>query len=282
MFKNFSDYSNTIATQNEDACFSCEKFLFVLDGATGLFSGNFTEFKSDSQWLSHTVKSYLVENLADTNKTLREIVSVATLSAKEDFSTFKTDVNIKEYPSSSCSIVRINGNFLEYISMGDSPILIQQTNGEILEIYEESLRNLDEIAINEAIKIAKIKGISVKDARPHIAKTLEKHRMLLNQTQGYHAISLDENAAFSAKVGRIPLSEIQAVAILSDGFAQHYNLLNLSKSTKDFFELLNHESLENIFAEIIKCQKSDEDCNKFPRFKISDDASIALGYVKKH
>lgn len=279
MFKNFSDYSNTIATQNEDACFSCEKFLFVLDGATGLFASHFTDFKSDSQWLSHTVKSYLVENLEDTNKDLSEIVAAAARYAKEAFSTFKTDVTITEYPSSSCSIVRIKGEFLEYISMGDSPILILQTDGEILEIYEEALRNLDEIAIDEAIQIAKTKGISVMEARPHIAKTLEKHRMLLNQTNGYHAISLDEKAAFSAQMGRIPLSEIQAVAILSDGFAQHYNVLNLSKNTKDFFELLNCESLKNLFEEIIKCQKADGDCCKFPRFKISDDASIALGYI---
>lgn len=277
MFKNFTHYTNTIATHNEDACYSCEQFLFVIDGATGLFGGNFTDYESDSQWLSHTLKAYLIENLTDLSECLPEIVAQGALNAKKMFENYKKIESLDEYPSSSCSIVRINDDVLEYLTMADSPILIEKKDGEVLEIYENRLRELDATAIKKAVEIAKEKGISVKQARTNISEILQENRRLLNKSNGYHAISIDENAAFDAITGKIPLKEVKSVAILSDGFSQHYDVLQISKSPKEFLDFLSKKMPEQIFSDIIEKQKRDAECNEYPRFKISDDASIAVG-----
>lgn len=281
MFLENFNYSNTIADRNEDATHSDSQYLFVLDGATGLFGQTVTPCQSDAQWLSHNFKAYLTTHLSLMDKSLADIVSVGIKNVKSDFEVYKKVEKSEDYPSCSCSIVRINGDFLEYLSMADSPILVQKIDGTVTVIAEERLQVLDKISLCQAVEISKTDNISVKDAIPKIAETLKKHRNLLNSKDGYHAISIDSNAPYGAVLGSLPLAEIHAVAICSDGFSQHFDTLNISKNAEDFFNILLSKPAEEIFLDIVHKQKSDPTFDKYPRFKLSDDASVALGILAK-
>ena len=59
------DFTKPGATHNEDAIYTCEKFAFVIDGATGLLKENISNMQSDAQWFSNSLKAYLIENLTD-------------------------------------------------------------------------------------------------------------------------------------------------------------------------------------------------------------------------
>lgn len=268
-------YINTLAKNNEDAIIENSDFIGILDGATGLFGKNITDFETDAKWLSNNLRDYLMLNLSNKKLSLSQIVSNGIIQMKENFKSFSTDFN--DFPSCSCAIIRKNEENFEYLVMADSPILIKYKSGSFEEIVEEKLKELDEIALNQAISIAKEKNISVIDARPYITEILQKHRKLLNTKNGYHAISTDENAPFDAIIGTIPCDKVEKIMVMSDGFSQYYDTLFIANSFEEFDK--KTDDLEKMYHQIIFSQKEDENCNKYPRLKLSDDASIVVATI---
>ena len=62
--KYFSFLDTLNPNYNEDECYVCENFGFVLDGATGLSGENYTNEKTDALWLVKQAKEFLdsIEN----------------------------------------------------------------------------------------------------------------------------------------------------------------------------------------------------------------------------
>ncbi len=278
-FNNIIAYTNTLAPFNEDSCYATENFMFVVDGATGLYKTNYTPFTSDAVWLSQYISNYLKEELSNIDKSLGEIVSDAVKSSVNAFESYYSEQKEVGYPSATGSIVRINENKLEYLVIGDSPILIEDKNGTVTELFEPQLRKLDKSVIADMVEHAGTKGLHINESIEFVREKLRHNRGLANTPEGYHSISKDISVGEKALTGEFLIKDIKTVAILSDGFAQHFELLKCSENATDFMSQLKSKSINELYSEITASQNSDPHFNQYPRIKHSDDASIVVGQL---
>lgn len=258
---------------NEDTVFACEKFAFILDGATGLLKENITDKPSDAQWFVEKTKEYLIAHLGDTSKSIVEIMKETLQYVNDQYLAFDGAINIISRPSAGVCLVRINEGKLEYFILGDCTLTIKNINGKVNHLCIDDLPKLDNQNIEKMVKVAKEKHINVIDARQFINDSLLKTRLSQNTPQGYYIFSNEPSACDHALVGTIPLKEISQVYGVSDGFAQIFDLFELCTKA-EMFELLKKYSPEELYKKLYILQENDISCNNYPRFKIRDDASL--------
>lgn len=259
---------------NEDAIFACENFAFVLDGATGLLKENIFPIESDASWFTSEFKEFLANNLGCLEKTIFQIVSEGIEVVNKKYNSFEGANNVKSRPSSGLALFRINGENIEYFTLGDCSLIIRNDKNEINHLILNDLPRLDKINIEKMAQIAKEKNINVIDAREFINDDLVKTRLSQNTDNGYWILSDDKNAVNHGLYGTVPISEVKQIVGLSDGFSQIYDTFEIYTINNFMEKLYNGEKIEDLYKILFDAQNKDEFCNNFPRFKLRDDSSI--------
>ncbi|MGL5380696.1 hypothetical protein [Clostridium sp.] len=271
-----SDRGNKV---NEDIFNITEKAAWVLDGATGLTGSNISGFKSDASWYVDKWNEYLKKNIND-NKSLKEIIRFGISIIKEEYRAFSGFDSLQdvEYPCAAISLIRlVDENKIEYFVLGDCTLLFKNDIEE-LEIYDRKLEQLEEKIIDKIICEKNKNSISLLDAKKLCLEDIKNTRLLKNKVNGYWILELDEEAVNYALTGTVDISKDLSVCIMSDGFSQYYDTLNISKNSKEFMELLKEKPIEELLEELRRVQENDGECNKYPRLKKGDDSTIV--YLK--
>ncbi len=157
--------------------------------------------------------------------------------------------------------------------LGDCTITIKDKSNNIYHIWIADLPALDDKNLVKMARLAKEKNINVIDARPFISDDLLATRLAQNTSEGYYILSNDPTACDKALVGTFPLSNIQAIYGVTDGFAQIFEVFKLYSKESLFDELKNRE-IEDLYDELYDAQEADKYCNRYPRFKPRDDSFI--------
>ena len=124
------------------------------------------------------------------------------------------------------------------------------------------------------ISISKEKNINVCDAFKYIINDLKEKRLLKNTPNGYYVLDIDKEAIRHAKYICVPKNSIDMIILLSDGFSSYYECLKLEDNYQTFF-LKNYDTdADTLYKQLRRREKEDIYLNKYPRYKISDDASI--------
>jgi len=267
------DFTKPGATHNEDAIYTCEKFAFVIDGATGLLKENISDMASDAQWFSQTLKKYLIENLTNCSLSIKDIIKNAILEINKKYDHFKGADKITSKPSASIALFRINKDILEYFILGDCSLIIRYKTNNLKHLKLDDLSKLDKANIKKMKKIATQKSINVIEARSLINDSLVKTRLSQNTEGSYWIISDNLEAVNHSLCGNIPIKNISQIVGLSDGFSQIFDKFKFY-TKKELLQLLNTSSIEDIYKTLWRLQEEDKFCNNYPRFKIRDDASI--------
>lgn len=178
-----------------------------------------------------------------------------------------------DIPSACIAIVKENKDNYEFFVLGDCSIIYGNRENQTL-ITNDDIRKLDNDKIEKMISIAKEKNINVCDAYKIIIPDLKKQRLLKNKPNGYYILDIDESAVEHGKYTVISKKDIDMIIIMSDGFSTYYEHLNLEKNYKTFF-LKNYDmDVDTLYKQLREREISDKYLNKYPRYKISDDASI--------
>lgn len=268
-------FTKAARSNNEDFGYVCEDFGFIVDGATGVSNIIVTNEISDAKWFSHKIGEYLKEALKDTEKTLSDIVKEAIVYVDSEFSKFYRVSMAETKPSSTIAIFRKNNGLLEYLVLGDSPLLVKYKDGQIREfIANEQLIVLERENINKLVEIANQREINVIEARPFVNEALLVQRQKMNKENGYYIIADDVKAVDHALCGTIRLDVIQSVMGMSDGFSQLYDVFGLYNKKQLFKEIENRKTFEELYRELYRAQENDKYCNEHPRFKVRDDVSV--------
>ena len=71
------------------------------------------------------------------------------------------------------------------------------------------------------------------------------------------------------------MKDIKQIIGLTDGFSQLYEVFKVF-TYEELVNLINNKkiSLDNLYDTLFTLQENDSNCNRYPRFKIRDDASI--------
>ena len=180
---------------NEDAAVCGDGWAVVLDGATapeGVESGCI----HDVSWLVNHLSAAIVRRMILGSRSLRVLLAGSieeVCKAHGD----SCDLANPDSPSSTVSIVRARGGELEYLVLGDSPVVV---------------RNRDDVREIADDRIAHLPG-----GRPY---SLELVRSLRNQPGGFWVASTDPDAAYQAVAGSMPFAAGSEAGLFTDGVSR--------------------------------------------------------------
>lgn len=261
---------------NEDRCYSCEKYAFVIDGATSLFNQKFSSLGSDAEWYAEWWYQYLKKSLDNYELTIPEILQNGIDLVVKEFKTLAGDEDVKDFPSSTISIVRRLANKkLEIYVLGDSPIILQAKTG-ISILVAETLNNVND-DLNKLIlkNLADSNHMTLKEVRKNFPDCLKERRSMKNSFGGHYILADDKNAILHGVYRFIEEDLIKKVLIVSDGYSQIFDTFEQYSINELADKINNQEDAEDIYSELYDLQENDLDCDKFIRFKVRDDATIA-------
>lgn len=256
---------------NEDFIDYGDNYAIVLDGATGLTKNIISE-TSDANWYVKTFALYLKNYIYKNN--VKDAVKKALKDITKDINKYSDHINSNlDIPAACIALIKENKNNFELFVLGDCSIIYGNRQNQTL-ITNEDIRKLDKEKIEKMILIAKEKSINVSDAYQLIIPELKNQRLLKNRTNGYYVLDIDQKAISHANYKVIPKEDIEMIILLSDGFSTYYECLELEKDYKSFFLKNYHTDVNQLYKQLRKREQEDHLLNNYPRFKISDDASI--------
>ena len=261
---------------NEDRVYSCEEYAFVLDGASSLVKDQYSNLNTDAEWCSNWWYEYLKGELKDNTKTIPDILKRGVELSTIEFKNLSRGVELEDFPCTTVSIVRRKGGYLEMYALADSPILIKAKSGLHLT-FEDTLNTVNEGFNTIRIKhFADQENLTMKESRVKHGEVLYKNISIKNKFGGYYVLADSVEAIYHGVYNSIEEELIEKVVILSDGYSQVYDTVKIMSSEELVDAVESVEDLENIYHKLYDLQEEDYDCDKYIRFKIRDDASIAV------
>lgn len=179
---------------NEDYVAAGPDWAIVLDGATapaGVDSG----CAHDVRWFVRRLAGALSAHLAaDADGPLPGVLAEAIRRACAAHAG-TCDLSNPDSPSSTVAMVRRRGDRIECLTLADSPIAVRHRDGSISVVEDD--------------RIARLPG-----GRPYTYELVRAHR---NRPGGFWVAGIDPAAAYEAVTASFPASEVDAVAMLTDG-----------------------------------------------------------------
>lgn len=267
----------SIAKVNEDAFGYCEDCAWVLDGATGLNGKRLVagENGSDAQWYAYAFSEFLRENLPGSQAPLTEILSLGVKTVWAEFARLAgCEVKREDVPCAVGTVIRLRDGYLEYACVGDCCLLVREQNGKVTELLDDTLCALDKESVEIGLQIAREEGLPLNRCRDKMTPRLLHVRLTMNTTEGYISLADNAESVLRAKTGRISMNQIRDICMVSDGFSEYYNMFRIADSLEEFMDHAAQKEPQELFDRLLQAQKADEALETYPRFKMSDDATI--------
>ncbi len=282
MLKNIKCDSLTIAGVNEDAFGSASDCAWVLDGSTGLSGHHFIpEAGTDAQWYANAFSDYLARTLPGSELPLRQVFQQGVAEVWDSFHRRAGEITERyDIPCCLCAALRLRGGNLEYILIGDCTLLVRFRDGHTAALHDEALSRLDANTLRLACEISQKKGLPLSACKSDILPELRRVRSLMNTERGYLSLADSPDSILRAPVGTFPLHDVRDVCLLSDGFSQYYQLFRLCADPREFMELVCRHTVGELYQRLLTAQRADAALNRFPRFKLSDDATLFYAQVE--
>lgn len=254
-----------------------------MDGASGLGkNNNIVGDKTSAEWfvdfiLEQLEKEILKSKLYDVKELLKKCIELA----KYEIDKFEKKSNIKlkdyEIPSASFAILKDNGNNSEIFLLGDTVTLIKYKNSSKVEIVknpnQDAVSNNDNNVLKIAKEISIEQNISVRLSvqTNEILEILQKNRSKKNCDcdGGYYILGTDFEALSHGVTINIDNNDIEGILFLTDGI--DYKILGFDENL--VYNYIKNNGFVALLKQIRLKQLEDFDYDKYPRFKISDDAS---------
>ncbi len=256
---------------NDDAMGQSRTLAFVLDGATGVGDGPLmpARFGSDAAWLSHGAARFL-STCDDAEAPLSAIVRNCARALAGEFAALRLRAPKGgfEVPYASMMLVRPTADSITYATFGDCRMLVAHDDGRLDDIGPPPRHREAEAARARAFDAV---GTGVAAALPE----LRRLRSLVNTIDAYWLMAADPAVGDHVKTGAVRLDGPAHLLLLSDGFhalAADYGAYD----DPGLVAAARSRGLPALYRELRAIERGDPLAAKFPRFKISDDATAML------
>jgi hypothetical protein len=258
-------------------------YALILDGATGLEKDilNKDELsQTDAIWFVRRF-AYYVEQYIDSSIEVKELVKKCINKVKKDYEELVKEDRFKDplyEPSASMALVKRTKEHMELLMMGDISLLLRNPMGEVSHIHDEAVSRLDDYVISELVKLSQNLNKNIIDVikEDKIQALLKANRLKKNQKDGYCILGMDENAVVSGMYYNFEEAEFAEMLFCSDGFMAYYDKYHLCPEAEEMLKLVENHKMEWMMDKIRSVETKDKDCNEYPRFKQSDDATAIL------
>lgn len=261
---------------NEDFVSCKSKFGVLLDGASGLGQQycRFDGFSSEAQWFSYTLGTALVNRLSLTRIDLRNVVSAALKDVSANFASVEAcdSDGALGVPSATICIAALDERILHLCWLGDSPLVIVRDNSVEL-LRDNSVTRFDQVALQEMSIRTRGRNLNGSQKRSLVEDMLISNRSLMNRGDGYWILDALGRGADHMYCRDVVTDGIFAVLGMSDGMFcafDNYGLCDL----ESFCRTVSYDDTREMINFMRGVEAEDPDFDRFPRFKLSDDASM--------
>lgn len=246
---------------NEDSTATGPGIFVLLDGATARTE---TGCVHGVSWFA----SHLAEGIKNHAPLGPAGALAAAISRTADLHRDTCDLSHPGTPSAAVAIVQVTGRIMRYLVLGDVTVVIDSVDG----IRVVSDQRVSRTATAER---AAADAMPASDPEKAAALVRMKHAELAvrNVPGGFWVATTDPAAAEHALTGDVPVSEIRQVAVLSDGAARavEFGLYDWP----DVLDVLRDAGPDALIRQVRGAEASDPEATRWPRNKISDDATAA-------
>jgi serine/threonine protein phosphatase PrpC len=264
-------YEQGAGRLNEDALSLNGSLFGVFDGATSLNKHKFENGFTGGFIASTTAKEVFAEN----NDTLTNLAIKANDAIKQKMIRNLVDITDKESLwSTSAAVVKIDGNEIEWLQIGDSLVMLIYKDGS----FKIPVKQYDHDS--ETLMMWKSMAHKTSD---HIFQALnhqiKKVRSAMNVDYGV----LNGEKEFSDFInsGKENLSDVSHVLLFTDGLFIPSENPAEKNDFKTFVDLFHQGGLTEIRDHVRTIEQSDPECRLYPRFKPHDDiAAVSLSNLR--
>ncbi len=267
---------------NEDAyVINEDSHIFAaIDGATGLDGiPGYVASQAVKEELQQLTQA---KSLYESMQTANEKLSDNTVEYYEtNFGKLSTLNEIPKRQRSSTGVAAIQfdqkGLAFDYFHAGDCMLFLKYENGDIRTVTYDLVQYLDQVAINEVVKLREADGndLDIRDLREMVKPILLQNRGKLNSADGYGVIDGSDEAFDYIEYGRIPLNRVTGILLLSDGLLLPTELDEFDAWSKTA-EIAFDSGLDWLLGEVERREQADPQCIKYPRMKQRDDKTGVL------
>jgi hypothetical protein len=227
---------------NEDVVVTGNDFVAVLDGATAV-PGLETGCRHDVVWLTRQLGAALARRLIVGSGGLAPLLAGAIEDVR-GLHAGSCDLSNPDSPSATVSILRRRAEWLDYLVLADSPVLLDLAGDGVRPILDDRLDHLPDHSLAGVAR---------------------------SRNRDFWVASTVPAAAEQALTGSVPASSVRRAAVLSDGAARLVERFG-RLSWGQLLDLLESAGP----AAVIARTRSVEETVDMARGKRYDDATAAL------
>lgn len=277
-------------TINEDLLTITDSAAWVLDGTSGVTDRQLIgDAVTDGRWYVETFDEYLRDAVTDTTRSLEQIVydgieqmafaldDAMTIDRADTPSTADPTqaVSVLDIPAATIAIVRWDGSNLEYLSLGDSVVLVRTDDGTVHRHFHGDPEQFD--AANRK-RMAEIRDdhpdASYRALRGFLHHRIEQTRCLRETPGGYWALGVNPVAARYAETGQHRLDAIEDTYLFTDGFDPLVELYDAFGSWKEATDFIRENDVDAAVDRLREIETADADLTEYPRLKPHDDIAV--------
>jgi hypothetical protein len=268
---------------NEDACGAAGDWAWVID--TSIFPGtpSFMHPQSDAAWLAGFANERFTA-LAPAARDGPELVRRAIQDCRQAFLSEAPEDrrDAVTWPVAALTLVRGQDGRLDVWTFADTTAFVRYRDGTVVTLGEAS--DLRRSESDMAAVLLREAGCSPKDLlhAPAFRAWLADRREVQTQGGGVALFGLQPETAGRLRHESVSLPPGTNVLLTSDGFSALVDLYR-HLDAKALMEAALVSGLEPLAAAARRIETEvDPDAQRFPRFKLSDDATALLLVWETH
>ncbi|MDT8419311.1 MAG: protein phosphatase 2C domain-containing protein [Desulfuromonadales bacterium] len=252
---------------NEDALLAQDNLFGVFDGASSL-RGELYRGKSGAWWAAHLARAAF----ADNDDELSGLAERANRAIAKGMTVSGVDMTDRlQLWSTSAAAVRVRGDTLDYVQVGDVLILCIFKDGRFslpVPFYSHDR------AVFEQWEL--LVRLGFNNIRELLAPQVERVRLRMNRQFG--VLNGEQEMSGFLQTGKLSTRGLRHLLIFTDGL----HLPADSSGGVDFagmVECFLKRGLSGLHQAVRGIERTDPECRRFPRFKMHDDiAAVALSF----
>lgn len=249
--------AGTAGKPNEDWVAVSPNGAVVLDGVT-VFDEIETGCKHGTPWYVSQLGTRLLAVTSVPGVSLRSALARA-ISEVADLHADTCDLGQVGAPSAAVAVVRIGEHSVEYLVLADVTILLDSAEGLTVVTDQRVSETVTDLADQE-------------DAGNEVMKRRERYR---NREGGYWVAAADPAVAQHAEAGQAPVMGIRAIGLMSDGVTRLVSPFKHATWPGILSAALN-SGPSSVIKDVRNVEAFDAGRKCWPRFKVSDDATMAV------
>jgi hypothetical protein len=181
------------------------------------------------------------------------------------------EVSDPRSPAATVVAIRARRGYLEYLVLSDSVLMIDATAAEPVILTDDRMERL----CRPHMAWMNSHLIDTPEHRAALREFIDTVRALRNTIDGFWIAADDPAAAYHAITGRVALTDVKAVVLLSDGacrLADPFGLLTWA----ELFGVIRSEGPAEAIRRTRAAEASDPQGRRWPRGKMADDATIVF------